>query len=75
MVGQKVLNRILDSDWRFKEVVREDDGGAVLSSWMAVASFPSEVHMDLLDHHHIPDPFISFNERDVQCECPACWIY
>lgn len=38
------------------------------SSWKAATEFPSEVHVELLKAGNIPDPFLGFNEHEVQCE-------
>ncbi|KAH6608905.1 glycosyl hydrolase family 2 [Trichoderma cornu-damae] len=50
----------IDADWQFG---RADVQGA---SFLPVSRFPTNVHLDLLHHNLIPDPFIGKNELDVQ---------
>lgn len=56
--------------WYWKE--RDASIASVLdeidSSWTSATSFPSEVHVELLKAGRIPDPFVGFNEHEVQCE-------
>ena len=40
----------------------------VNSPWTNAATFPSEIHVELLKAGRIPDPFKGFNEHEVQCE-------
>lgn len=40
----------------------------ILQGWNATKSFPSEIHVELLKSNKIPDPYIGFNEHQVQCE-------
>lgn len=58
MAPRKVIP--IDADWHFG---RADVEGA---SFLPVAQFPTNVHLDLLHHKLIPDPFIGKNELDVQ---------
>ncbi|EJF55724.1 glycoside hydrolase [Dichomitus squalens LYAD-421 SS1] len=43
--------------------------------WMKAAAFPSEVHVELLKAGRIPDPFIGFNEHEVQWIGETEWLY
>ena len=63
----------LKANWRWKErnitidhvwdEVSKDEG------WSPVrAGMPSEIHVELMKAHMIPDPFIGFNEHKVQCK-------
>lgn len=37
------------------------------SQWTMAQTFPSEIHVELMNTGQIPDPFIGFNEHKVQC--------
>lgn len=59
----------IDSNWQFKQA--DEDA----SSYLPVAQFPTNVHLDLLHHKLIPDPFIGKNELDVQWIGERVWVY
>jgi beta-mannosidase len=59
----------IDKNWEFKQVDKED------SKYLPVGQFPTNVHLDLLAHKLIPDPFIGKNELDVQWVGEAVWAY
>ncbi|PKS08321.1 hypothetical protein jhhlp_005265, partial [Lomentospora prolificans] len=59
----------LDQGWQFKQVDKES------SEYLPVAQFPTNVHLDLLHHKLIPDPFIGKNELEVQWIGEAVWSY
>ncbi|MBE3046051.1 hypothetical protein IMZ48_26625 [Candidatus Bathyarchaeota archaeon] len=59
----------LDKGWQFKQV---DDPQA---TYLAVSQFPTNVHLDLIHHKIIPDPFIGKNELDVQWVGERKWSY
>ncbi len=59
----------VDKNWKFKLVDRPD------SEFLAVAQFPTNVHLDLLAHKLIPDPFIGKNELLVQWVGESQWVY
>ncbi|EHA54255.1 beta-mannosidase [Pyricularia oryzae 70-15] len=59
----------IDNNWEFKQA---DKDGA---EFLPVAQFPTNVHLDLLHHKLIPDPFIGKNELDVQWIGEAKWTY
>ncbi|KAF3764256.1 family 2 glycoside hydrolase [Cryphonectria parasitica EP155] len=67
MAPRKVIP--IDKHWEFKQADKEDAG------FLPVAQFPTNVHLDLMHHDLIPDPFIGKNEIDVQWIGEKVWIY
>ena len=59
----------IDKNWEFKQADKEG------SEYLPVAQFPTNVHLDLLAHGLIPDPYIGKNELDVQWVGEAVWVY
>jgi beta-mannosidase len=59
----------IDQKWQFKEASKDD------SEYLAVSQFPTNVHLDLLHHKIIPDPYIGKNELDVQWIGEKVWVY
>ncbi|KAH6900460.1 family 2 glycosyl hydrolase [Thelonectria olida] len=59
----------IDKNWHFKQSSHQD------SSYLPVAQFPTNVHLDLLHHKKIPDPFIGKNELQVQWIGEVAWVY
>lgn len=59
----------IDKGWQFKQSKKEDD------SYLPVAQFPTNVHLDLLHHKLIPDPYIGKNELEVQWIGETVWVY
>lgn len=59
----------VSSNWEFRQADKED------SKFLPVSQFPTNVHLDLLHHGLIPDPFIGKNELDVQWVGEAKWTY
>ncbi|KAL2889546.1 putative glycoside hydrolase family 2 protein [Ceratocystis lukuohia] len=47
----------------------------VAPDWLPVAQFPTNIHLDLLHHGLISDPFTSKNESLVQWVGETSWIY
>jgi beta-mannosidase len=66
MAAQKIP---IDAGWQFKQVDKDD------SAFLPVSQFPTNVHLDLLHHKLIPDPFIGKNELDVQWVGEKQWVY
>ena len=66
-MARKVLP--IDRGWSFKQA---DD---VSSELMPVAQFPTNVHLDLLSHSLIPDPYCGKNENAVQWVGEKSWLY
>ncbi|KAI4597223.1 Beta-mannosidase B [Pestalotiopsis sp. 9143b] len=56
-------------NWTFKQAGHDD------STYLPVGQFPTNVHLDLLSHKKIPDPFIGKNELDVQWIGEKAWVY
>lgn len=59
----------VNTNWQFKQE-KEDD-----ASYLPVAQFPTNVHLDLLHHKKIPDPYIGKNELQVQWIGETAWVY
>lgn len=59
----------IDKGWTFKQADKED------AEFLSVAQFPTNVHLDLIHHNIIPDPFIGKNELDVQWIGEVPWVY
>jgi len=64
----------LSSNWEFKQI------GAVgvpipNGEFLPVSQFPTNIHLDLLHHDLIPDPFIGLNEYKVQWVGEQKWLY
>ncbi|KAI9068740.1 glycoside hydrolase family 2 protein [Trametes sanguinea] len=82
---------LLDQDWYWKErgdptrfptvvdeVMRSPPNivtGAGTGGWTIAKSFPSEIHVELLNEGLIPDPFVGFNEHEVQWVGERDWLY
>ncbi|KAH7367731.1 family 2 glycosyl hydrolase [Plectosphaerella cucumerina] len=56
-------------NWQFRQADKED------SEFLPVSQFPTNVHLDLIHHKIIPDPFIGKNELDVQWIGEVAWVY
>ncbi|KAH6695104.1 family 2 glycosyl hydrolase [Plectosphaerella plurivora] len=56
-------------NWQFRQADKDD------SEFLPVSQFPTNVHLDLIHHKIIPDPFIGKNELDVQWIGEAVWVY
>lgn len=59
----------IDKNWEFKQGDKQD------SKFLPVSQFPTNVHLDLLHHGLIEDPYMGKNELDVQWIGEAQWIY
>ncbi len=59
----------IDKGWNFKQLDDPD------SQWRPVAHVPTNIHLDLLHHGVIADPFIGKNEDHVQWVGDTPWIY
>ncbi|KAK8046488.1 hypothetical protein PG996_014552 [Apiospora saccharicola] len=59
----------IDKNWEFKQVDNEN------SKYLPVSQFPTHVHLDLLHHKLIPDPYIGKNELQVQWIGESVWAY
>jgi beta-mannosidase len=61
----------LDHGWLFKQ----QDGSGSARTLRQTAMFPTNIHLDLLAHNLIPDPFIGTNEAEVQWVGDQTWVY
>ena len=59
----------VNKDWQFKQADKDD------SSYLPVAQFPTNVHLDLMHNNVIPDPFMGKNELEVQWIGERDWVY
>ena len=59
----------IDKNWTFRQLDDES------SAFLPVAQFPTNIHLDLIHHKIIPDPFVGKNENDVQWVGEKAWIY
>ncbi|KJK80036.1 putative beta-mannosidase [Metarhizium anisopliae BRIP 53293] len=59
----------INQNWQFKQAEKDDD------SYLAVSQFPTHIHLDLLHHKLIPDPYIGQNENEVQWIGETAWTY
>jgi beta-mannosidase len=59
----------LNTNWTF-----QDEAAAVVTSPLAT-TLPSTIHMDLLRHGLIPDPFHGLNERKLKWIPDTVWVY
>ncbi|EED80557.1 hypothetical protein POSPLDRAFT_128099 [Postia placenta Mad-698-R] len=71
---------ILTDGWHWKErdptvqsVLDEPQNGRL--PWTIARSFPSEIHVELMQNGRIPDPFLGFNEHKVQWVGEREWLY
>ena len=64
---RKIQN--IDSGWSIRQA---DDPK---SQFLPVAQFPTNVHLDLLHHGLIPDPYLGKNENEVQWVGEKSWVY
>ncbi|KAI0160719.1 beta-mannosidase [Xylariaceae sp. FL1272] len=72
MEPRKCVARVvkpIDQHWEFKQTEKGDD------TYLPVAQFPTNIHLDLLAHSLIPDPFIGKNELEVQWVGETAWVY
>lgn len=59
----------LTEGWTFREHTSSS------KNWLPVAQFPTNIHLDLLAHNLIPDPFHGKNENQVQWVGERSWAY
>ena len=62
----------LDDGWEFRQQMPAD--GSAPAEWRP-AQVPGDVHLDLLRHKIIPDPFFRDNESKLQWIGEAAWEY
>ncbi|KAI0772055.1 glycoside hydrolase family 2 protein [Trametes elegans] len=66
--------RELHDGWAFTQLGGGGQGTKD-GEWLAVQSFPTTVHVELLKHERIPDPFIGLHEWDVQWIGEVEWAF
>ena len=54
--------------WKQRDASVASVLGELASTWTSADRIPSEIHVELLKTGRIPDPFLGFNEHEVQCE-------
>lgn len=59
----------ISKDWTFRQ------GNDAFSQCWPVSNFPTNVHLDLLYHGIISDPFLDMNENDCQWVGEVPWVY
>lgn len=64
----------IDKGWHFKQTEIKSNYHFA-ADWLPVSQFPTNVHLDLLHHNLIPDPFIGKNETKVQWVGETTWVY
>ncbi|TEB30224.1 beta-mannosidase [Coprinellus micaceus] len=60
-------------NWFFTQV--NGGEGTAKDEWLPVTSFPTTVHVELLNLKKIPDPFIGLHEWDVQWVGESEWAF
>lgn len=64
------LERIpISSGWTFKQATNAD------SSFLPTAQFPTAIHLDLMHHGIIPDPYLDANAAKMQWVGEEEWLY
>lgn len=61
----------IDENWQFRQADSSQHDG----DFLPVAQFPTNVHLDLMHHGLIPDPYVGKNERLVQWVAEKPWLY
>ncbi|KDR77609.1 hypothetical protein GALMADRAFT_65886 [Galerina marginata CBS 339.88] len=69
--------------WKQREISRSDilhelnlgEGEDFEHEWKKAFSIPSEIHVELLKIGAIPDPYVGFNEHQVQWIGDVEWLY
>ncbi|KZT13063.1 glycoside hydrolase family 2 protein [Laetiporus sulphureus 93-53] len=70
------ITRTLHEGWSFTQVGSANWNGAVKAGeWLPVHEFPTTVHVELLKHKRIPDPFVGLHEWDVQWVGEEPWEF
>ncbi|KAL1958971.1 hypothetical protein VTO42DRAFT_3524 [Malbranchea cinnamomea] len=59
----------INQNWVFKQADNPD------VDFLPVSHFPTNIHLDLIHHGIIPDPFIGKNETAVQWVGEKAWVY
>lgn len=67
MAPRKIIP--LNKNWEFKQANQEG------ATFLPVAQFPTNIHLDLMHHGLIQDPYLGKNELEVQWIGERVWIY
>lgn len=67
-MGQRRLYPI-DKSWTFREACVNT------SKFLPVSQFPTCIHLDLIHHKIIPDPFVGTAEKQAQWVGERAWVY
>ncbi|CAG9978429.1 unnamed protein product [Clonostachys byssicola] len=59
----------LKHGWKFRQTDQSAD------ELLPVSRFPTNIHLDLMHHNIIPDPFVGTNEEKVQWVGEKSWTY
>ncbi|KAL7274029.1 hypothetical protein RUND412_003089 [Rhizina undulata] len=59
----------LNKNWEFRQLTEP------ITEYRPVSQFPTNIHLDLLYHGLVPDPFLGKNELDVQWVGETDWVY
>lgn len=59
----------INSGWTFKQADKPD------SSFLSTAQFPTVIHLDLMHHGIIPDPYLDTNATKIQWIGEEEWLY
>jgi beta-mannosidase len=53
--------------WKERDTSLKLTQESIETDWTPASTFPSEIHVELLKTGRIPDPYLEFNEHEVQC--------
>jgi beta-mannosidase len=59
----------INQNWEFRQADNKN------SKFLPVAQFPTNIHLDLIHHGLISDPFVGKNENDCQWVGEVVWVY
>ncbi|KAF9052310.1 glycoside hydrolase [Hymenopellis radicata] len=65
----------LKSNWTWKQCDDSLEKALTSDGWRETKAYPSEVHVELMKNGLIPDPYLGFNEHQVQWIGETEWIY
>ncbi|KAF1927066.1 glycoside hydrolase family 2 protein [Didymella exigua CBS 183.55] len=68
--AQVLKAHCLTDGWTFRQ---SDDTAD--DAWLSVKTVPTNVHLDLIEHGKIPDPFLGFNELKAEWVADKAWTY
>ncbi|KAI5807728.1 family 2 glycosyl hydrolase [Peziza echinospora] len=74
VTGKRTATKI-EAGWTFRQAGAPREAGEPGGEALPVAQFPTNVHLDLLHHGLIPDPYVGKNEQLVQWVGERDWVY